>query len=198
MATKYHKWQAPNYVNKVQGSIYPRSMGAMMKVEETGNWGKVSKLIGDLPIYMQRSLYASMKAWSLLYRAKLKEVIKSNGALIGGWKPLNKEYVYSKKTHKQDMYRYSGALYRNIITINNYSLKQVVVTVRQDPSIKSKNGLSVAQTARVLETGSITHGIHARPLFKPTWRLMGGSDALGLFAGKALSVVIQNQAKNAR
>lgn len=189
-------WQRPDFVKGIQGSLYGLNMGAMTRVEELGNWRAVSTYIETLPKNTKKAVYAALLFYGKSYQKKLKEVIKGNGALIGGWKALNPKYQARKKQNKDNIYRYSGALYKGIIVKSNLTMGQVIVTVDQNAGLLSKGKMSISQVAKVLESGSIKgkHNIPARPLFKPTWRHMGGNTTLRAVVSEAIILTLRKTA----
>jgi hypothetical protein len=199
MAERISKgWQASNKEESIVGSVYPKNMGAMMRVEELGNWNAVSTFINTLPPKIRLTVYGVMDAYAHRYKALLKEVIRNNGGPIGGWAPLNREYRLRKTQNSNAIYRYSEVLYKHIIVESFPSSGRVICTVAQDAGVLSHGKMSASQVAHILESGSLTHNIPARPLFKPTWKLMGGNAALGLAGKEAISMVLKKEMNNAR
>lgn len=193
------KWRRPNFEEGTYGDIFPRNMGAMMRVEEIGNGKAVSTFFDNLDKTTRTSVYNSMVDWALIYKRSIKDTINNNGAGISpGWKPLNARYAAGKKYHKNQFYRYSDALYRAITMSKDKVNGRVIVTVDPDPSFKSygSDNLSASQIAHILEMGTLH--IPARPLFKPVWKMIGGNNALAKFTAKNLDLDIKIKANRAR
>lgn len=184
------------YEEGIIGDFYTRNITARTKVEFMGNWEKVSMIFSQLPKDIQTSVYKAILQYSTQYHGRVKRAILNNGPSSTRWAPFSPKYAKYKSSHGSmgfpAFYRLRGNLIK-AITVQSDGRKVVRVTINKNARVTNpKSGLTASQLMNILEHGSITRGIAARPLFGPVWSEMGGNKALREFVSKKVSVKLKS------
>jgi hypothetical protein len=180
----------------IYGILAPRYLGSRVKVfcEEEGNWRALTTQLDKLGPEIKKVAFGAMKAYGLLYVAALKRNIKTSGSHFRPpWAPLSPKYAKYKAKHGKGnapIWYWHGEVFRSIAMHTQERTMSIKVGV--DPNSGSRSSqrggdLNTAQIAMLLESGSDSRGMASRPLFYPTWRLMGGNTAMGAFVRQQLS-----------
>lgn len=147
-------------------------------VELFGDWQKTKNLLSTI----DATVLLGYKAGQLSAANKLKKAIRRNirdngGSL--GWEPLSVRYQEYKAELGFDpsrMLYMTGAYYWNITVWNN----GINYYVGLKKGVNSRNyftggNITLGQIANILEYGSDSRSIPARPLWHPTFRQIGGA-----------------------
>lgn len=188
------------YEEGIIGDFYTRNITSRTRVEFMGNWEKVSRIFNQLPKDLQESTYKAILQYTTKYRHQVKKAILNNGPSNTRWEPFSPRYEKFKSTHGTmgfpAFYRFKGNLIKAII-LQTDGRKVVRVTVNKNARVTNpKSGLTASQLMNILEHGSVTRNIAARPLFGPVWSDMGGNKALAEFVSKRLSKKLKSYTSN--
>lgn len=146
------------------------------KIELFGDWEKTKLLIDGLPSAIREGSSRGQRSAAEKLMKVIKRNIRENGGSIG-WPPLSDKYMAWKKRkgyNPNSMLVLTGLYYRSINiwskgTTHYVGLKDNI----RNP--KTGNKLTLVQIATILEYGSITRKIKARPLWRPSFKQFGGS-----------------------
>lgn len=148
------------------------------RIELTGDWEKVGQLLDNLDTTVLIGAKAGQLSASKKLISIIKKNIRENGSSIG-WAPLSSKYKERKEREgysPDNIYYMTGLYYRSI---NNWSSGLVhYVGIKKNIRHPKKNGkksLTLSQIATILEHGSITQNIPARPLWGPSYKQFGGN-----------------------
>lgn len=169
------------------GDFQARNISSATRVEFLGNWVQAKKILDGLPHEVRRTVYLAMKAYAKLYHQRVKQTIRSGG-LGMGWRPYSEKYEKYKRAHSRRgfpaFYQLRGLLLQAII-LEDDGKYRVRVNVSSDRKFMTRKGdLTASQVMNILEHGSVTRNIAARPLFGPVWKSMGGNKALREFVAQ--------------
>lgn len=148
------------------------------RVELIGDWDKVESLLANLDKTVLIGAKAGQISASNKLIAIIKKNIRENGSSIG-WEPVSDKYRKKKEARGYDpdnLLVMTGLYYRSISNwstgLNHYvGIKKGV----RHPKKNGKKALTLSQIAMILEHGSITQNIKARPLWRPSYKQFGGN-----------------------
>ena len=185
-----------------QGSLYTRNLASQIRVEELGDWKALSRQLQSLPKKVRKATVDAMEAYGKKYHRAVLKAIDTNGQkLPQPWAPLSLKYAKYKQAHGGDpstMYVWQGTL-RSAIQVVRSEDGLVTVGIDKDTRGSGRGGnskLSASQIARILQSGSITHNIEARPLFPQVWKQMGGNRKLSESVVKHLDTKVKDHILN--
>lgn len=170
-----------------------------IRIEYEGDWKRVGPFFDKLPAKIQKKVYRGQVRYSELYLKALKETINSQGTNISPrWAPLGPGYEDTKASLFQrkpgvmygptNLWKLTGKAYKNIKIFKDPNNHTVQVGISRNEGVKNLQGnLTVSQYVNILEHGSHSRNIAKRPLFGPTFRLLGGR--------KKLSEIVLQEAK---
>lgn len=153
----------------IGGSLLP-------EVQLIGDWRKTRAFIHMLPTLIRLGSAKGEYSAARHLRRIVRRNIRNNGASLG-WEPLSEDYKKWKGKHgypESRIYYASGSYYNNITVWVNDGRTYVGVKKRVR-SQSSKRGLTIGQIARILEHGSISTNLPARPLWAPSFQQFGGT-----------------------
>lgn len=146
-------------------------------IKKFGDWEKVDKLLHNF----DATVLAGFKAGQYSAAKKLKKAVKRNIRENGGslgWQPLSYKYQEYKMELGFDPDRIlylTGTYYWNINIWSN-GLTYYVGVKKGLRNHFTGGNITVGQIANILEHGSATKNIPARPLWFPTYRQIGGGN----------------------
>lgn len=156
-----------------------RLPGYKVEVELLGDWMRTRALINGLSSAVKAGTRAGQRSAANKLLRVIKRNIRENGGSIG-WPPLSARYEKSKLSRggrSNNLLVMTGLYYRSIHTWNRGNNYYVGVKKRlKHPG--SKGRLTVAQIATVLEHGSESQKIPARPLWRPSFKQLGGTKTI--------------------
>lgn len=134
-----------------------------MAAKKIGDWDKVRMLIFRLGDECEQAQQISLKRFGLKAEGLAKAHI-SNQDL--GWNSLNPEYLARKirKGYSENILVKTSSYFQSI---TSYVVGDTVYAGVKK-IVKDKNGVEIANIARIHEFGSLSSGIPARPLWRPT------------------------------
>jgi len=170
------------------GSLTRRNLGAFridpatargLGVRLVGDWKEFGILLRNLPRRLRRAAINGQIKFGERYHKAIIRNIATNGHLLK-WPELSEKYKKFKKSHSGDpneMYHFYGQYLRSI-SMQVKPNGTILIGIPKGVG-KSKFGdYTVAQYAHVLEKGSYTRNIAARPLWGPTFKQIGGMTKL--------------------
>ena len=178
--------RAATYGEILQG-LKAVSTSARIEYKLEGNWHSVASFIDNLPMRISNAAFKGQQVAASRFYDMLMDAFNSGGAGYN-WIPLKLSYKEWKvgKGFDPKMMSMTHTYRDSIEIVKNRSSKNVYVQI--DPNavnpVTGKHGFTVAEYARVLETGSIIRGIEARPLWSPTLKKFGGRKAFGRITGQ--------------
>jgi len=138
-----------------------------MSVRKIGEWTKVTKQVAELNSVFKTYAHDTLKDWAIFAKARLQTMI------IHGWDwadlaPYTKRRK-QKLGYEVEPYMETGTFLKNIYYAVNKNRYSAFAGVSKDASAMSGHSRSipVADVAPILEFGSESLGIPARPLFTP-------------------------------
>jgi hypothetical protein len=186
----------------------PRSLSGKIYFEEIGNWAQLVGALDTLPKRVKDEAFDSMRHYGYKYERLLKRNIRNNGSNFNPpWPWYTLKYFIYKSTHSPKpaygamaMYRWTGNLYQSVYSKTTRANHTVVVSIRPTYAGRKKRSkeLNAAQIALVLDAGSVSHNIAPRPLFYPTWKMMGGERAFAEYVSSAINKLVINHLSNIR
>lgn len=146
-----------------------------VRVMMEGDWQKVTSAVSNIGPAIQRGYDRAVNRYARKLLRVLKESIQNGGPPGSIWEPQSDATMRTYKSHGwvvgQPYYR-TGLFYRSL-SMYEYRGRTYVGL----PSgIRTENGLTLVQLARLLETGN--EKIPARPLFSPALQSVGGTSEL--------------------
>lgn len=177
------------YQEGIIGDFYTRNITARTEIEFFGDWERVSTILHKLPMEVRVTTHKAIRSYTDQYLSEIKKAI-SSGRIKGGkeFKKYSDGYRRYKLREGTQGYESFFRLHGNLvqsIRIQDDGKKLVRVTVDKNGPT-SKEGLNPSQLMNVLEHGSVSRNISARPLFGPVWAGMGGNKALNRFVSNEL------------
>lgn len=159
-------------------AITKRAPGFQPKVELFGDWDKTTKAFINLPNAIKLGSQLGKNAALKELEKQIKANIRSNGGSLG-WKELSKRTLKNKEGSKYptSILRMTGLYYRSITRWTNPATNTTYLGVKPRTYYPKKgaSGLTVNQVANILENGSASKNLPARPLWKPTFKRFGGN-----------------------
>lgn len=164
--------------------VINRNLGAgqlapIPMVRKIGNWQRVHVMLATL----DATVLLGFKAGQYSAAKKLKRAIRRNIRENGGvlhWEPLSVKYMEYKEELGFDpnrMLYMTGTYYWNI-TIWDNGLNYYVGVKKGIRNSFTGGNITVGAIANILESGSAARNIPARPLWAPTFRMMGGKNRI--------------------
>jgi len=148
------------------------------RVVLTGDWIKTQSVFNTIELTMAVGASAGQKAFAERLKKLVKRHIRTNGAgITPAWKPVSKKYAaYKTKMGKNplDLYRMSGLYYRSI-EVWNVGPNWYTGLKANTKHPGKKGRYTLAQIARILESGSSVRNIPARPLWSPSFKQLKGT-----------------------
>lgn len=146
-----------------------------VKIMLEGNWQKVTTAVSGIGSAIQRGYDRAVSRYARNLLQIIKGAIQSGNPPNSVWEPHSDSTMRTYKSHGwvvgQPYYR-TGVFYRSL-SLYEYRGRTYVGL----PSgIRTENGLTLVQLARLLESGS--DKIPARPLFAPSFQAAGGTTEL--------------------
>jgi len=186
------------FTTGTRGSLYTRNLASQVYIEEIGDWHTLSTRLGTLPKAAKLSVLKSLNFYARKYHKGLLIAIDTNGqGLDKPWAPLSPLYSArkSKAGGNPGIYQWTGIL-RGAIEVKT-SPELVSVGINKDASgSANRSDLSASQIARILQVGSMSRNIPARPLFPAVWKQMGGNAALATYVKKNLNTNVKDHLLN--
>lgn len=155
-----------------------RNMSSQVSFSLEGDWVKAAQLINNLSTTIRTAALKGEKEAAFIYYEKLRNNVKTNGKLLGY--PQEK-VSYEKKKQSAGL---SGGLFRltdSFLTYITIIRKPTGYWVGVKPGKKKdlkvsgfSDDLTISEYVNVLEHGSPKMGIRKRPIFRDTFRQMGG------------------------
>ena len=158
-----------------------------------GPWEKAKMTLSNLaPMIAAAAKAGQIKAALEFKKAIIRNI--QNGGSKFGFPALSSRTLMLKGKRGQSatMFNASKTYGRSIILIN----KGNVVRVGVKPGAKNNmpgSNLTVMQYATILEYGSDARNIPARPLWKRTWRDMGGAKTIKETIRRELAVILASK-----
>lgn len=136
----------------------------MARLEKTGDWDKVTKLIENLQEEMIKSQMIALKRWGLLAEGLAVRHISRQDL---GWVPLKASTLTGKirSGYSEDILVRTSTYFQSITSY----VKDEVVYAGVRKTAKGSDGEVIADIAAVHEFGSQSANIPARPLWQPTF-----------------------------
>ena len=146
-----------------------------VKIMLEGNWQKVTTAVSGIGPAIQRGYDKAVSRYARKLLRIIKEAIQTGGPPGSIWEPQAESTKRTYESHGwvvgQPYYR-TGLFYRSI---GMYEYKGRTY-IGLPSNIRTKEGLTLVQLARLLETGS--EKIPSRPLFMPSLQAVGGTTEL--------------------
>lgn len=154
------------------------SPSSIPKIKIDGDWHKVQAITNTLDKVLMIGALAGQEAAAKRMKKIARRYIRTNGAGLG-WPPYSERYrkwKIGKGGSATNYYVLSGLYYRSI----NVWQKGLAFYVGLPAGIRhpDPDKPSLTFIARILESGSTTRNIKARPLWTPTFKELGGSAAI--------------------
>lgn len=176
-----------------------RNLVSQIRIEVDGDFLRGQKVIDRLPAALKAAAFKAQLKFAEKYKANLRRHIRDNGKELG-WAPYSKGYVRYKRAIRkkkssvrygpESMWRFQGHAYNSIEITKDPIRNRVSVGISRENGKMNLDGeLTVSQYINIVEHGSHSRNIKKRPLFGPTFKLMGGQ--------KALSRMVQNEIERA-
>jgi len=145
------------------------------QVELIGEWNKTRTLLHLLPKLIKIGSLKGQQSAAKHFRRIVRRHIRNNGASLG-WAPLSSAYKKSKgrRGFNPDRIYYASGSYYNNIKVWRRGTKIFIGIKKNVKSKSSRSSLTIGMIARILEYGSLTRNIPARPLWAPSYRDFGG------------------------
>lgn len=178
------------YALGIIGDFQARNLSKRVKYEFFGDWNKADRVLSGLSKRVMRSVNAAVYAYAKNYK---KQVIIAISTGLSSWAPLSPKYVATKssKGYYTGFYQMRGVLIK-AIQVEKHP-KGIRVNISTDPKFKNRTGtLTASQVVNILEHGSVTKGIPARPLFGPVWKKMGGNKAFMAYVQERVGKTLRN------
>lgn len=142
-----------------------------------GDWAKTRNLLYRVEGVLRiASAKAQKSAAQKLKRIVLRHIRQNGGSI--GWPPLSVDYGEYKESLGYDasnILYMTGLYYKSIGVWGVGDRHYVGVKHGVKNRFKGGNNLTVGQIATILENGSTVKNIPPRPLWKPSYRDLGGS-----------------------
>lgn len=145
-------------------------------VELSGDWIKAKLLLSSLPSSVKEGSENGRRAAANQLKRIVRRNIRNNGSSLG-WVPLSSSYKKKKasKGFSPDRIYYASGTYYNNIKIWEKGDRIYVGLKGRVKSNSSPNRLTIGKIARILEYGSPSRNIPARPLWAPSFKQFGGN-----------------------
>lgn len=177
--------------NRHGGGI-TRALGAGIKVELDGDWVRLTNVMNRMPTEVVAATMAAQEKAAEKYKRKIKRNIRTNAF---GYANSPYYSIYKAEHHGSPQpLMFTNKLVNSIITKRNNKGTTVQVTIDENARYQAGDHgrskaprLSVKQIANVLEHGSDAKSIPARPVWKRTFREMGGRKFFHAFIARSLS-----------
>lgn len=169
------------FTTGTQGGLYNKNLGRV-RFELVGDWAGKLQQLERLPRRVSQLVLRSQVEFAKMYVDAIKDKILTNGAGLG-WPPYSVRYGKwkAKKSPNKGFYQLTGAYMSSIdYYIRTAKPVSTVVVGIMGNAQSAHSDLSVKQYALILERGSLTRNIAARPLWGPTFREIGGLKAMAL------------------
>lgn len=169
------------------------------EVELIGDWGRARYLISHLPEYLREASASAMHAVSEKYRKELIKNIKTNRF---GY-DLSENYQFYKTYKGGDATKvlyWTGQYVRNIKVIRKRGRYYVTI----NPNARYQSGMhgrkrapryTIAQIAAINENGVPHKGISPKPVWKKTFKEMGGNKMVRQTFARSLSQRINERVR---
>jgi len=143
-----------------------------------GDWVKTQSMLSTIDITMGIGVSAGQQAFAKRLKRLVRKHIRTNGAGISpAWPPVSSRYAKYKTKRGGDpfdIYKMSGLYYNSIDVWSNGTNWYAGLKANTRHSDK-KARYTLAQIARILESGSSARNIKARPLWSPSLKQLGGT-----------------------
>ncbi len=143
-----------------------------MKVELEGEWLRLNKVIDKLPTSVLAGVISGQMSAAKKLRNIVRKYIKEGGGSLN-WQGVSPGYARYKTSQGGDPDRLmwlTGLYYRSIKIFR----KGNKISVGISKEAKNRRGYRVVDYASVMEYGSSARNIPARPLWKPSFKQLGG------------------------
>jgi hypothetical protein len=169
-----------------------RSIAAGLQVELDGDWVKLNRVVRDLDRDIAQSAMEAQEAIAQKYKKALRKNMKENRF---GFQ-LSKAYSEFKAEHggPNTPLIWTRKYYNSIIIRTNKTGRLVQVTIKDSAyysgsshGASNRSIISVKEVANILEHGSNVHNITARPLWKLTFRDLGGKAGIQQSLNRSLA-----------
>lgn len=145
-------------------------------IRKEGDWIKTRRVLAGIGGATTRGYKLGQLAFANKMLKQVRRNIRNNGGSIG-WPPVSSRYADYKSRLGKDpnnLLVLSGLYYKSIHVWEKNGIYYTGVKhgVRYP---QERGGLTVGQVAKILETGSLVMNIPARPLWKPSYRQIGGN-----------------------
>lgn len=152
--------------------------GAQVEMQLEGQWAETNRLVRDLPLLIAAGYERGSKKAAKKFYNEIRKNIRDGGSRFG-FVPLAPSTLLRKAKAGGDlgMFTFYHYYYRSIEMFENGGTWYVGVRkgARNPKTATKGSSYTIAQYAAVLENGSSK--IPARPLWKMTFREMGGIKA---------------------
>lgn len=155
------------------GDTQARNLSRRIKYEFFGDWDKADDIITRLPQRVMKAVNSAVWDYAEDYHKNILIAITMG---LSSWAPLSQKTLAYKSSHGyySGFYQMRGVLI-DAVVIEKHK-RGIRVTISSDPQYMNKQRtLTASQVMNILEHGSVTNGIPARPLFGPVWKKMGGN-----------------------
>lgn len=167
--------------------------GFNVEIKFEGEWIRFNNLINSLDINLALAAKAAQLKFAEQYKNKLKANIRTGGKRFG-YPEHSIEYAkYKRKHYGPNRLLYWSGAFQNAIQVMGLSRGRVGVGIprgvmREPYHAKEGKLLSISEYANILEHGSWSRNIPARPIFADTFKQdMGGMVGLKTFlSGKII------------
>lgn len=170
-----------------------RNLGANVKIE-IENLAKLqsfTRLIDNLPRDVRLAVKRGQKRFAELLITQVKKNIRNRGQGLG-WNPVSKKYAAWKTKHGtvKDPTKFYQLDHNYLRAIRIKSdANNIYVGIAKDTSYTNRKGtMTTAQYAVIMETGSIARNIEPRPLWRPSYRQIGGNQALANMVAASVGI----------
>jgi len=158
-----------------------RNVGGVLpiKIVPIGNWLKAGLLVSDMRNLIAIGSMTGQRSAALKLKALVRKNLKGQGVPgMAPWPDLAPGYkkAKAKAGFSPDLKLIrTGLYYRSITTWTKGTKYYVGIKKGVRASGKNSAGKTLGYIAHILERGSHSHSIKARPLWVPTFKQFGGN-----------------------
>jgi len=149
------------------------------KLELFGDWAKTRSVFSTIDATMAIGASNGQQAFAKRLKKQVRRYIRTNGAgITPAWEPVSPKYAKFKRSLGYDpgnLYVLSGLYYRSIEIWGSGGNWYTGLKANTRHSRKGAGRYTLAQIARILESGSSVRNIKARPLWTPAFKAVGGN-----------------------
>ena len=173
------------FTAKMAGGDFTATPDIQINYEKIGQWKQANFMLAKFPFIVNKATNLGLRDFCVKYAREVRRNIQNQGASLG-WEPLSPGYQEFKERWAEgdanQMLNFFGVLSRNIRSFkvgNTWAVGIKSDVINEKMSVLRNNRtLTVAQYAGVLEKGSHSRNIPARPLWQPSFYRIGGRPEL--------------------